>query len=216
MKGTLWYSALAQATHVTTTPVLQVAADGHCEGARLVSAADISTHTPPTLEQVASTAERDIALEILWPREAFVGVRWPIDDLDDAQAASARASEVVGDQARVITSTATARGLDAALLALVGATPSPDLEFAELGAVNAWGSIGPARLWTRGAPYSPAATEALLARRPDLTSCAHPLAVEVAATRLRPCWIGIIVSSNSSDNHHLDRPALNRVLNNCI
>lgn len=197
-----WWSAAARLMKVTTTPVLQIAGDGRWEAARAVMVSGSSTKPSTVVQEVASTAVRDVAVEVLWPGQAFVGVRWPVDQLDDVARAASRASLMVGS----------AHGIEGALLTLLGTVPSRDLEFAELGAVNAWASVGPEVLWRRGHAHPPQALNALLTRRPDLTICAHPVAVELAVSQPLPCWIGIIVSTNSGPAHHLDRQALDQVL----
>ena len=101
--------------------------------------------------------------------------------------------------------------VQAALLALLGTEPSTVLEFAELGAVNAWKSTGPEVLWRRGDPLTPEALDAVLVRRDDLTTCSHPVAVEIAVARPRPCWVGITVSTRHGSVHHLDRQAVAQV-----
>jgi len=160
------------------------------------------------VQEVASTAHRDVAVEVLWPGQAFVGVRWAVDQSAAAAAAASRAIAIVSDQ----NLHASAHDLEGASLALLGAIPSPDLEFIELGALNAWTSVGSEVLWRRGETSRPAALEALLAGRPDLITCAYPVAVELTVTNPRPCWIGIIVSINSVSSHYLDRPVLDQIL----
>lgn len=197
-----WWSAVARSTKVTTTPVLQVAGDGRWEGARAVVVSGSSTRAAMVVQEVASTADRDVAVEVLWPGQAFVGVRGPVEQLDDAAAAASRASVIVRS----------AHGIEGALLGLLSTVPNPDLEFAELGAVNAWASVGPEVLWRRGNAHSPQALDARLAGRPDLTICANPVAVELAVVHPRACWIGIVVSTKSGPAHYVDRQALDQVL----
>ena len=91
---------------------------------------------------------------------------------------------------------------------MLGTAPSSVLEFAELGAVNAWASTGPLVLWRQGEALVPTAVDEALASRPDLTRCTHPVAVELAATDPRPYWIGVTVSKRSGSTNTLDRDAL--------
>ncbi len=99
-----------------------------------------------------------------------------------------------------------------AAVVLVGAEPSPAPAFVELGAVNAWASTGALRLWRQGETLSPAVLDELLASRPDLVECAHPVAVEVATDKPRGCWVGVTVSTQIGSRHRLDRDALADVL----
>jgi hypothetical protein len=212
MTRSTWWSALARSMKVTTRPVLQIAADGCWERARVVEAADLSTTGPTAVREVASAARRDVAVEVLWPGQAFVGVRWPAAQADEAAAAASRTDGVLSRQGGV----AAPSIIEAALVALLGATPSPDLERAELGAVNAWASVGPEVLWRNGDAWTPQDLDALVAGRPDLCVCARPVAVELVVSRPRACWVGVVVSNGPGPDHHLDRQALDAVLRRSI
>nr|CTQ98447.1 hypothetical protein [Kibdelosporangium sp. MJ126-NF4] len=178
--------------------MLQVAADGRWEVAEVVP---LTEPARPVVERVAQVAGDDLAVEVLWPGQAFVGVRWPADSWEQAVDAVSR---VVADPGT--------RDVEASLLALLGSTPSSELEFVDLGAVNAWRSIGPERLWQRGAAPTAQATDSVLARRPDLAGCPHPLAVELGVTIPRPCWVGVYVSPASGPVHRLVTDVLDRVV----
>jgi hypothetical protein len=165
-----------------------------------------------TLERAARAAGHDIAVEIMWPGQAFVGVRWPAAKWLDAATAMDRVGGLFGNRSSLTTSTTAERGL----LALLNAEPSPALERAVLGAVDAWRSLGPEVLWRQGEALSGQALGSILARRPDLTTCAHPVAVELVVTRPLPCWVGIYVSRHDGPVHHLDRKALDQILDRVI
>jgi len=156
------------------------------------------------VQKVAHGAQEDLAVEVLWPGQAFAGVRWPAGEVQQAAAATARAYAVFSQMHE--------QPIEAGILALLGTRPGPDLELAELGAVNAWRSVGSLVLWRRGDDLTAEALHSRVARRPDLTTCSHPVAVELAAILPRPWWIGIVVSVGSGSVHHLDQHALGRVL----
>lgn len=63
----------------------------------------------------------------------------------------------------------------------------------DLGVVNAWHSVGPARVWRTGAPPpEPEDIAERLATRPELLAPSElPLAVEVAYGHPWPHWLGI-------------------------
>lgn len=85
--------------------------------------------------------------------------------------------------------------LETGLLVLLGAPPGDRARFAQLGAVNAWQSVGAENLWREGETYSPAGVEQILDRRPDLAStCAQPVAVEFGLSGDLPAWIAFMVS----------------------
>jgi hypothetical protein len=185
-------------------PVLQIAGDGRWETAGTVPITAAPARLAAHVDQVAATAQRDVAIEALWPGQIFVGARWGLAESDAALAGARRAQAVL--------SAPVTHPMEAALLALLGTTPNPAAEFAELGAVNAWASTGPLTLWRRGKALASTAVDEALASRPDLTECRHPLAVEIAATEPRPCWIGVTVSTRTGSSHRLDRDVLNKVL----
>ncbi len=194
------WTASAPATGV---PVLLVAADGAWEAAQVVEVGD-AVAAASALEAAASTAARDVAVEVFWPDESFIGVRWSLDDLDHASdhaTATAVHCPAVGPQVTVA----------AALRSLLGAEPGPDPDRVELGAAGAWASVGPEVLWRRG-QLPTASPEHLPIRRPDLAWCAHPVAVEITATAPRECWVGIMVSRPRGDRHVLDLAAVLHLL----
>jgi hypothetical protein len=153
-------------------PVLQVAVDGWWE--RAASAAlPGSAEDVERLLEAAGTGEA--AVEVLWPGPpvVFVGARFargrpPLREL------AARADWSPSQ----------------ALRALAGGPLGPPVR-AELGAFNAWRSLGPLRLALDAT--APAVRQAL-ARRPDLAHCPRPVALEIAHDRPREAWWAIEVS----------------------
>ncbi len=192
--------ALTAAARATTVPVLQLAADGSWETASVVGLGD-GAIARAALAQVAATASRDIAVEVLWPGQSFVGVRWRLDEFDAAAAGLAAASSLSEAKAGREATPASA------LLTLLGGKPGPRVDLVQLGAVNAWASTGPETLWQHSRP-STRCLHDLPTRRPDLVRCAHPVAVEIAAADPRPCWIGIVVSRPAGTVHLLDPTAV--------
>ena len=156
---------------------MQAAADGRWETARELTIAGRADASHEALDGVVQAADDDVAIEVLWPGQAFVGVRWRSDETS--------AVDVALDRLRTVLhppdSAADAWPVETALLALLGTVPSADLELGELGAVNAWASTGPEVLWQRGHGPGEPDLDKLLARRPDLTACSRPVAVELAA-----------------------------------
>jgi hypothetical protein len=106
----------------------------------------------------------------------------------------------------------TARPVEAALVALLGSTPAAEPDLAEMGAVNAWRSIGPLILWRRGEMLMRERVDQAIAARPDLSECTHPVAVELAAATPRACWIGVTVSEPPGRHHHVNHDVLYDVL----
>jgi hypothetical protein len=148
---------------------------------------------------------RWLAMEILWPGTMFVGRVWAAESHKEAESAATRAFEALGG----------AQPPEAAMVgltALLGATPEGEVASADLGAVNAWMSVGPESLWRRGDAFSGAAVDSAVDRRPDLVTCTHPVAVEFSISGPRQCWVAIFVSTPQGDGHHLDRRRLHEVL----
>jgi len=192
---------------------VQAAADGRWETARELTIAGCADASHETLDGVVQAADDDVAIEVLWPGQAFVGVRWRSDETSAVDVALDRLRTVL----HTPDSAADVWPIETALLALLGTVPSADLELAELGAVNAWASTGPEVLWQRGHGPGEPDLDNLLARRPDLTACSRPVAVELAVTLPRPSWIGIAVSTSGTEPvHRLDRRLLDDVLDRVL
>jgi hypothetical protein len=197
---------------VTGTPVLQVVSDDQWESAETVPVAADDGQARAVVASVGRAARDTVAVELLWPGQAFVGVQWPAASWPAALAAVSRGHVAVTGRQMAL-----GQVVEAGLLALLGAAPATDVEFVELGAVNAWLSVGPEVLWQRGDEALTAQTlVSKLAHRPDLTSSAHPVAVELAVTNPRPCWIGVYVATRSGPIHQLDYERLADVLSRVI
>lgn len=134
----LWWSTASRLASVTATPVLQLATDGRWDTARVLP---MTPGARSIVHRFAHTARTDLAVEILWPAQAFVGASWPVAAWPGVAAAITRVHTVLAGPRPP------GRTLESALLALLGGAPGPDPEFAELGAVNAWWSVGPEPLW---------------------------------------------------------------------
>jgi len=146
----------------------------------------------------------DVAVELEWLGHplVFVGARRAPGATDDHAAfeeAVARAAQSdPSDPAR-------------ALAELAGGTPSqPD--HVELGAANAWQSVGPLRLWTREVGHAVGSVESLLRTRPELTFSPVPVALEVAFAHPRPCWLGVEVSRPCGDGYAVEHPTVDALL----
>ena len=164
---------------------MQTAAGGRWEEARGV-------HTPASAGEVRGLLHGwdadDVAVEYEWLGHplVFVGARPALED-----AAVRVAAESPSDP-------------EAALAALAGGPPS-ELVAVEIGAVNAWRSVGPLRLWSAGDPPRLPDVEALLDGRPDLRECSVPVALEVAWGEPRECWVGREISRPVGDAHVVER-----------
>jgi hypothetical protein len=171
----------------TAAPILQLAADGSWEtcvtfplGVDPMAAADAA-------ERLSRTAKY-LAMEVMWPGQAFVGTAWSAEQWADARTAAQRV---------VAAAPATA---EAALTTLLDEMPGQTIESADLGAVNAWMSVGPERLWRRGDPV----VTPLLDGRPDLMICTHPVAVEYSLSGNQVQWAAVILSEPDGSAHRLN------------
>lgn len=165
--------------------LLQVAVYGRWEEAHAVDIPAV-TGTVRSLVADAGPPDADVAVEFEWLGHplVFVGARRGPDRAGEASAFEADvvrvAEEDPSDPRR-------------ALAGLAGGAPS-GLEHVELGAANAWRSVGPLRLWTHGEEIVPDTTERRLRDHPALACCDVPVALEVAFERPRSCWLGVEVS----------------------
>lgn len=172
---------------------LQVAAGGRWEDARGVDM-PADPDAARALVRDAGPPGADVAAEFEWLAHplVFVGARRRPGGGDDGAAFE---EAVTGLAARE------PAGPAEALARLAGGPPeSPG--HVELGAANAWQSVGPLRLWSAG-EGAPGPTAGLLRDRSDLVRCVAPVALEVAFDGPRPCWIGIEVSERTRDGHAL-------------
>lgn len=132
----------------------------------------------------------------------FVGARRAQDGDDEASAFEAAAAGLAG--------TPPSDPLEA-LARLAGGSPGLPDHF-ELGAANAWRSVGPLRLWSRGGEPPLGRVGPLLDGRPDLRACSAPVALAVGFEQPRSCWIGRELSRPDGDRHLVDAAAVEAVL----
>lgn len=180
-------------------PILQAAPDGKWEKAVFIGESDDAA---AILEAMSRDATH-IGLEVMWPGYAFVGTGW--------LAGEWRKGVPVVSRTLAAAPSSIAEGLAALLDSAHGdAPPRYGARFAQLGAVNAWDSVGAEALWRAGEAYSRDAVEAILDRRPDLAmTCAHPVAVEFGLTGDLPAWVAFYVSQPGKP---IDRDRLHSIL----
>jgi hypothetical protein len=170
---------------------LQAAAAGRWEDSRGL---DVPAAAADVRALVGGFGEGEVAVEFEWLGHplVFVGARRPAGEL---------AGTLEDAAARLGQSGSADPAL--ALEHLAGGAPS-EIDHVELGAANAWRSVGPLRLWTRGEDPQAGRVAALLAERPELRVCAAPVALEVSFRQPRSCWIGREVSDPAGDGHVVD------------
>ena len=153
--------------------VIQVATDGLWERAQSVS---LAASRGDVDELLKASDSADVALEVLWPGPpiVFVGTR-------AAGAVRRRVYEIAArpdpPPSQVLT-------------VLAGGTLGPP-EAAEIGAVNAWQSMGPLAI---GIDAGAATISRALDGRIDLVDCAHPLALEISHGQPGAVWWAVEVS----------------------
>jgi hypothetical protein len=172
--------------------IIQVAAAGRWEEAH---SAAVPAHADRAraLVRDAGPADADVAVEYEWLGRplVFVGAR--------------RTSKSVGEPEDFEAAVALVAGLHAAdplvaLAALAGGDPVEPSHI-ELGAANAWRSVGPLRLWDRADSRAAGAVAEQLSNHPALACCVNPVAMEVAFRGPRECWLGVEVSEPTADGH---------------
>jgi hypothetical protein len=172
-------------------PQLQVAADGWWERAQV---ARLPVPSDRLDELLDAPGAREVAVEVVWwgPPVVFVGA--PVDRARRApvRRIAARADWTPSE----------------ALAILAGGPPGPPVR-AELGAVNAWRSVGPLSL---ALDSDSAAIESALAGRPDLARCERPVALELVHERLGRAWWAIEVSSPRAGRHEVRVELVARLL----
>ena len=172
--------------------VVQAAAAGRWEDARAIEL-PTDAGSVRSLVRDAGPPGSDVAVEFEWLAHPLVFV--------GARRASGEAEAFEDDVVRVAE-------LDlhepAVALATLAGRPPAELNHVELGAANAWQSVGPLRLWTCGQDGPPADLAAGLAAHPALARCTAPVALEVAFDHPRECWIGVEVSQPAGDGHVVD------------
>lgn len=177
---------------------MQAAAGGRWEDSRGID-------TPAADREVRSLVRAagagDVAVEFEWLGHplVFVGAR------------RAHGEDRAFEDAAVAVAEASPADPAVALAGLAGAEPGEPLTV-ELGAANAWRSIGPLRLWTRGDPPFGGSVDALLDERPDLRSCVRPVALEVTFDGRRQSWIGRELSRPTGGRHVTDPSAVDALL----
>lgn len=204
-----WREVLSGLRPVTAAPVLQIAADGGWEESITLPLPVDPDAAGAVLGQAADIARKDVALEVLWPGEAFIGVRWPRRATSEARAALEQVLTAAGSTPAA---TLTGQVIASTLSAALGAAPATGLGFVEVGAVNAWRSTGAEVIWRSDQVRDVEGVIAVLQRRPDLLECPHPVAVEFAVANPRPHWIGIQVSTIDGARHRLDQARLRELL----
>lgn len=169
---------------------LQLAVDGWWEDARIVEM-PADAGAARELVRAAGPDDADVAVELEWLGSplAFVGARraGERDGASFKDAVAGIAEQDPSDPRR-------------ALAQLAGGPPA-GLVHVELGAANAWRSVGPMRLWAPGETSAPASIAGRLRERPDLALCRAPVALAVAYDRPRSCWFGVEVSTPSGQEH---------------
>jgi len=172
--------------------IIQVAAAGRWEQARSVAT---PAHADQARELVrdAGPADADVAVEYEWLGRplVFVGARRTSELAGEPEAFEAAVVQVAKLQ------------MDdplVALAALAGGNPvQPTL--IELGAANAWKSVGPLRLWDHADSRASGTVAERLMTHPTLARCVKPVALEVAFRGPRECWLGVEVSEPTANGH---------------
>jgi hypothetical protein len=183
--------------------IIQTAAAGRWEEARsLAMPADAGAAR--ALVRGAGPPGADVAVEFEWLGHplVFVGAR--------------RAPGPAGEDGRFEEDVARLAGQDpadpASALALLAGGPPAEPDHVELGAANAWRSVGPLRLWTHGQDAAPGAVADRLRDHPRLARCHVPVAFAVGFRRPRECWIGVEISEPSAGGHVVAPAAVERML----
>jgi hypothetical protein len=163
-------------------PLLQVAAHGRWESA------DVAP-LPLTRESVDEVLYRlgapEVAVEVLWPGPpaVFVGARVAGGDRPRLGRLAARSDWTP----------------TRALQVLAGGPLGPPVH-AELGAINAWRSVGAVPI---GLDADAATIASALAGRADLALCHRPVALEILSEEPRQAWWAIEVSSREAGAHRV-------------
>ena len=184
------------------TRIVQVAVAGRWEEARGV---EMPSEEAVLRRLVREACERDVdvAAEYEWLGHplVFVGARRGHGEPD------ARATF----EDRVVRVAALSPSDPGLALATLAGGPPADMSHIELGAANAWQSVGPMRLWPSGSDAVDGEISNRLGERPELARCVAPVALEVAFASPCECWIGVEVSQPSGGSH-IVAPATVRAL----
>lgn len=182
---------------------LQLAVDGWWEDARVLEM-PANARAARGLVRAAGPADADVAVEVEWLGGplAFVGARRTRGRDSETESFEDAVGRIAEDDPVH----------PAPALELVAGGPPAELDHVELGAANAWRSVGPMRLWTRGDEHAPRSVAAGLSRRPDLASCTVPVAIALAYAGPRSCWFGVEVSEPSDGRHAVTAKAVDALL----
>ncbi len=172
--------------------IVQVAAAGRWEQSRSIEI-PAGADRARALVRDAGPADADVAVEYEWLGRplVFVGAR--------------RTAELAGepeDFEAAVVQVAKLHAADpwVALTTLAGGSPVEPMVI-ELGAANAWRSVGPLRLWDREDARASGTVAERLSRHPALARCVKPVALEVAFRGPRECWLGVEVSDPTAGGH---------------
>jgi hypothetical protein len=195
-----WIDASAAAA-VEGPPVLQFAADGRWESAAVLEAGAAPEAVRAAAHALATRARQDIAAELFWPDQGFVGARWNRTEAEAlADAVCSAAAGGVQDRHRAAL---------VGLCRLAGADRLGQCDLLEVGVVNEWRSAVPVRLWDRDqGAQPPDQMVSQLDAREDLMDGRRPLALEIATSSPRPLWLGVYITTSRGSLHVLDRRKL--------
>lgn len=188
--------------------IIQAAADGRWEQARSL-AVPAPADKARALVRDAGPPDADVAVEYEWLGRPLVFV--------GARRASKRASEREAFEAAVVrTGELDAADPLVALAVLAGGYPVEPSHI-ELGAANAWRSVGPLRLWDRDGCHRSGAVAERLGIHPSLTRCVRPVALEIAFLGgLRECWLGVEVSEPTAGGHVVSAATIETLLGSLL
>ncbi len=183
--------------------IMQAAVAGRWEESSSIGV-PASAGSARTLVRDRGPADADVAVEYEW-------LGYPLVFVGARRTQGLRGEHERFEAAVARLATLDAAGPAAAIAALAGGLPA-ELDSIELGAANAWQSVGPLRLWTREEAPTVAGLAARLGDHPALARCVAPVALEVAFRRPRACWIGVEVSEPSTSQHVVTASAVEEVL----
>jgi hypothetical protein len=179
-------------------PTLQLSTRGDWERARTLSLPASVELIEGLVDELRADSPPDLAAELLWPGPpvVFVGARFEL-----GEAARFRSC---------VRTLGARHGWEPAeaLTALAGGLPGPPVR-AELGAVNAWRSVGPLEI-ALDQPAS--AVGDAVAQRADLIASPYPLALEIIHDRPREAWWAVEVSERSPGVQRVDVERVARLL----
>jgi hypothetical protein len=188
--STLCRAALGEWVAVEGDRLLQGATEGRWETARRLALPAGAAAVGQFVDELAGDVATETAVEVEWPSSplVFVGAGRAQPD-DPGFAADVTSTVVAGsdDPGRV-------------LPGLAGGEPTA-LASIDLGAANAWRSVGPLELWSRHRRWDPEALTRRLIDHPALADCVVPVAVQLVFEGPRTCWLGLEVSERHGARH---------------